>query len=90
MPFARSIEYQVELAIPDGYSVEGVSALNKKVDNETGYFSAEATATDKLVTITVKKHYLHIFEPVKNWDKLMQFMDAANDWVNTKLLFKKK
>ncbi len=90
MPFARCLEYNIELAIPEGYTAEGVAALNKKVENETGSFSVEATANDKTVTIKLKKHYLHNFEPAKNLDKLLLFMDAATDWVNAKLLLKKK
>lgn len=90
MPFARSIEYHVILEIPEGYTAEGIAALNKKVENETGFFTAEASSTDKLVTIIVKKHYIHNFEPAKNWDKLILFMDASNEWVNARLLLKKK
>ena len=90
MPFARSIEYNVELEVPDGYTAEGVAALNKRVENAAGLFIAEASATDKLVIIKIKKHYLHNFEPVGNWEQLLQFMDASNDWVNAKLLLKKK
>lgn len=89
MPFARSIEYNVELEIPEGYTAEGVAALNKKVENETGFFSAEASVSGKIVSIKIKKHYLHSFEPAKNWSKLLAFMDAANDWVSAKLLLKK-
>lgn len=89
-PFARSIEYEVELDIPDGYTAEGVAALNTKVENEAGYFITEATATDKIVSIKIKKHYLKNFEPVKNWEKLLSFMDASQSWTNAKLLFKKK
>ena len=90
MPFARSIEYTVELEIPAGYAAEGVTAINKKVENDAGFFIVEANSTDKVVIIKIKKHYLHNFEPAKNWDKVLAFTDAANDWVNTKLLFKKK
>lgn len=90
MPFARSIEFNIDLQIPDGYTVEGISSLNKKVENECGSFTAEASATDKIVTIKLKKQYLHNFEPAKNWDKLLEFMDAASDWGNSKLLLKKK
>jgi hypothetical protein len=89
-PFARSIEYVVELEIPDGYTAEGIAALNTKVENETGYFITEASATDKMVTIKIRKHYLKNFEPAKNWEKLMSFMDASSNWTNAKLLFKKK
>ena len=90
MPFARSIEYNIELEIPDGYSAEGIAALNKKIETEAGFFTVDATATDKLVTVKIKKYYLHNFEPAKNWDKVIAFTDAANEWVGAKLLFKKK
>lgn len=73
-----------------GYSAEGVAALNKNITNETGFFTVEANATGKLVTIKIKKHYLHNFEPAKNWDKLILFIDASNEWANAKLLLKKK
>ncbi len=90
MPYARSIEYNIEIEIPEGYTAEGVTALNKSVENEAGFFKAEASATDKAVTIKVKKHYLHNFEPAKNWDKIITFTDASSEWVNAKLLLKKK
>lgn len=89
MPYARSLEYNIEFEIPEGYTVEGVAALNKKVSNEAGYFTVEAATSGKIVTIKVKKHYLHNFEPVKNWDKIIEFTDAAGEWAGTKLLFKK-
>jgi hypothetical protein len=38
----------------------------------------------------VKKSYNNTFEPVANWNKLLAFIDAANDWTNAKLLMKKK
>ncbi len=90
MPYARSIEYNIHLQVPEGYTAEGIDALNKKVENETGYFVVAASATDKSVTITIKKHYLHNFEPAANWDKILAFTDAANDWLNAKILLKKK
>jgi hypothetical protein len=90
MPFARSIEYEIELEIPEDYTAEGVDALNTKVENETGYFITEATSNGKTVSIKIKKHYLHNFEPAANFSKLMAFMDASSNWTNAKLLLKKK
>lgn len=90
MPFARSIEFNIELSIPEGYSAEGIAALNKLVRNETGYFTAEATVTGNKVLIKVKKHYLHNVEIAASWNKMLEFLDAANDWTNAKILFKKK
>jgi len=90
MPFARSVQWQITLQIPDGYTAEGVNELNKKVENDTGFFIAEATSDEKTVTIKVKKSYNHAFEPVANWEKMLAFIDAANDWSNAKILLKKK
>jgi hypothetical protein len=90
MPFARSIQAQITLQIPDGYTAEGINELNKKVENETGYFMAEATTDGKTVTIKVRKSYNHAFEPVGNWEKMLAFIDAANEWGNAKILLKKK
>ena len=89
MPYARSIEYNISLEVPDGYSAEGVEALNKKVENETGFFTVDAASTGKMISLKIKKQYLHGYEPVGNWDKLLQFIDASNDWLNAKILLKK-
>ena len=89
MPFARSIEYNITLEIPEGFTAEGIDALNKKVENETGFFIVDVSVAGKAISIKIKKHYLHISESAKNWDKLVLFIDAANEWVNAKVLLKK-
>ena len=90
MPYARSIEHHIEFQIPEGYTVEGIASLNKSEKNETGFFTVEASSTDKVITIKVKKHYVTNFEPAKNWEKLIAFTDAASEWSNAKFLLKKK
>lgn len=89
-PYARSVEQEITIDVPDGYSVEGLNALNTSVKNETGYFTAEAKQEGSQVKISVKKHYLHNFEPAANFPKMNEFMDAASAWTGSKLLFKKK
>src|SRR6218665_30287 len=89
MSFPRSIEYHLKVQVPEGYTVEGVDGLNKSVKNETGHFTAEAHLVGQTVEIKVSKHYYHGFEPTANWSKLVEFIDASNDWTNAKLLFKK-
>lgn len=90
MPFARSVETTITFTIPEGFSAEGVAALNKKVENETGYFITEAAVTGNQLVIAIKKSYNHAFEPAANWDKLLAFIDAANEFTNAKILLKKK
>ena len=89
-PFARITEFQISLNIPDGYSPEGVEALNKKIENECGKFISAAAIQGNQIIINVKKEYSNNFEPAANWSKMLLFIDAAADFTNTKLLFKKK
>lgn len=90
MAFPRSIEYQIKLKIPDGYTAEGVEALNKNVANETGSFNVEANVKDQTINIWIKKNYLHANETAANWNKILEFVDAASEWSNAKILLKKK
>lgn len=90
MPFARTIEYNIEFNIPEGYTAEGSDALNRNVENETGLFAVKAAATDSVVLLKIKKVYANNFEPAQNWNKLLQFIDASADFVNAKFLLKKK
>jgi hypothetical protein len=90
MPFARSLQTDIIIQIPDGYTAEGITNLNKKVENETGYFIVEASTDGKTVNIKIRKSYNKAFEPASNWEKLLSFIDAANEWSNAKILFKKK
>jgi hypothetical protein len=90
MPFARSLQTDITIQIPEGYTAEGITNLNKKVENETGYFIAEASTDGKTVNIKIRKSYNKAFEPASNWEKLLAFIDAANEWANAKILFKRK
>jgi hypothetical protein len=89
-PYARSLQYEINFAIPDGYTAEGVNELNKNINNSTGVFRCEVKATDKMITIKVRKSYNSAFEPVANWNNMMAFIDAASDWRNSKIVLKKK
>lgn len=88
-PFARSFEYDIELAIPKGYSLEGADKLNRQVDNACGSFTVKATVeTDKL-KLHIRKVYKNSFEPVAKWGNLLQVIDAASDFESQKVLLKK-
>jgi hypothetical protein len=89
-PFARSIHYQITIEIPSGYTAEGIANLNKKVENETGSFTAEAITEGNTVKIKISKVYKNPSEPHTNWDKMLAFLDASVEWSSAKLLLKKQ
>lgn len=88
--YARSYNYNIDLVIPDGYTVAGLDKLNKSVDNETGAFKSSAVIEGNLLKIQTSKQYKHNFEPNANWAKMIAFLDEANQFSNEKILLKKK
>lgn len=90
MAHARSYSYQIEFIIPDGYTVEGLDKLNKKVENETGGFVSTATVNGNKLLINTNKYYNHIVEKAENWSKLTAFVDAAFEFGKERILLKKK
>ncbi|MDH6307100.1 hypothetical protein M2451_002334 [Dysgonomonas sp. PFB1-18] len=90
MPTARSYEHDIQVQIPDGYTVENVAALNKNVDNAAGSFSASATLNGQLLNIKTRKVYKHAFEPLSNWSQLLAMLDGTNEFCAQSVVLKKK
>ena len=88
-PFARSFEYDIEVAIPQGYSLEGADKLNRQVDNECGSFAVKTVMESGKLKLHIRKAYKNSFVPVAKWSNLLQVIDAAADFGNQKILFKK-
>lgn len=89
MRHARSYDNTVEFEIPEGYTVEGVEALNISVENETGYFKSTAKVDGNLLILTTNKGYKSNFESKENWDKMVDFLDAAYQFTQQKVVLKK-
>ncbi|TXD83035.1 DUF3857 domain-containing protein [Subsaximicrobium wynnwilliamsii] len=90
LPYPRSYNYQINMKIPDGYSVSGLEKLNTSVDNATGAFISTAKIEDGVLIINTFKRYKNYFEPNSNWEQMIAFLDAANQFTNEKILLKKE
>ena len=89
MPYARSFDYVIDLTIPAGYTVEGIDKLNKKMENETGGFMSTAVLNGNKLTVTARKYYKHGTEEAAQWNKMLEYIDAAYDFGQEKILLKK-
>lgn len=87
--YPRSFENEITLDIPSGYTVAGLDKLNKKVENETGGFVSSAVVNGNKLTIKTNKYYKNYYEPNSNWNKMIQFLDAAYQFTQEKVLLKK-
>jgi hypothetical protein len=89
MTFPRQIEQEVQLEIPAGYSVSGLEKFNKKVENETGAFISTAVQEGNTIVIKTIKYYNNYYEPNSNWSKMVDFLEAAYQFTQEKILLKK-
>ncbi|MFK7832634.1 MAG: hypothetical protein AB8B52_05110 [Winogradskyella sp.] len=87
---ARSFNYNITFNIPEGYTIAGLDKLNKSVNNATGAFISTAAIEGNQLIVTTSKQYKHNFEPSSNWNKMIAFLDEANQFTNEKILLKKK
>ncbi len=90
MLFARSFLNEIELMIPEGYTVEGIEALNMEVDNDTGSFKSAAKIEGNKLLIETQKVYKNNYEPKGNWSKMIDFLEAAYQFSQQKVVLKKQ
>jgi len=89
-PSPRIFEYKISLVIPSGYNVKGVEKLNYNISNTTGGFTSKAEIQNGTLKVNIKKFYLHQFEKVNDWSKMVEFIEAAYNFSQQSILLEKK
>jgi hypothetical protein len=89
MGFPRTIKNEITFNIPDGYRAVGVNNLNMSVENDAGYFKVKAIVEGTQLKILTMKVYKQIYVKKENWNNLLEFIDAAFNFSQKKVLLKK-
>ena len=87
--YPRSIKYSIHFTIPDGYSVSGLDKLNKSVINDFGSFVSVAKIEGNTLIVNTTKQYKKNYIPASNWSDMTDFLDAAWQFTNEKIMLKK-
>ncbi|HOX84114.1 MAG TPA: hypothetical protein PLS08_13880, partial [Chryseolinea sp.] len=90
MDYARTFALNITLTIPEGFDVEGLENLNKKVETEAGGFISTAVLNENKLIVTTKKYYNKNVVAAADWNKITDFLPAAVEFRNAKILLKKK
>ncbi|HEY9550724.1 MAG TPA: hypothetical protein VIQ97_00410 [Prevotella sp.] len=87
----RQTVWNIEIALPTGYNVsaEALKQLNQNVNNECASFVAKASTEAGKLLIHVVKTYNHGHEPAANWAKLLNVIDASNNYTTLQTVLKK-
>ncbi len=90
VPYARTIENNVSLTIPAGYTVDGLQDLNQSVDNESGSFVSTASVKDDKLIVNTKKIYKKSSDKKEVWNNYVAFLEGAYKFSQAKIVVKKK
>lgn len=75
--FPKTYTWTINFKIPEGYTVAGLSEVNKSVDNSTGYFSFAAKEENGFAVINITKTYKEKNIGKSSWKEMLAFIDAA-------------
>jgi hypothetical protein len=89
MNTARQFKETIQVVIPNGFKPIGVEDLNVQVINETGSFISKAEYIDGVLKIETSKVYQHAFVPKEKWNLMVDFIKAASDFTQKKILLQK-
>ena len=90
VPFARTIENNIMVNIPAGYTIDGLQDLNVSIDNESGAFMSTAKMEENKLMITTRKLYKKNFDKKELWPNYVAFLEAAYKFSQAKIVLRKK
>ncbi len=85
----RKFVENLSIAIPEGYKPVGIKDLITEVSNEAGTFKTEAEFSDGILIIKSTKIYHQKYLPSDKWGLMIEFIKAASDFTQKKVLLEK-
>ncbi len=86
----RIIEYDAELTLPAGYTIEDLKDLNFKIDNDMVSYAVSTTLSGEKLMLKTQKVYKKLNAPKTEWKKVTDVFNAAFDFSQKKVVLKKK
>ncbi|MFK7774436.1 MAG: DUF3857 domain-containing protein [Saprospiraceae bacterium] len=87
--YAKTIENNINLELPEGYKAEGIENLNMSIENEFGSFISEAKMDGNQLKVNTKKIYKNQTVPAKDWPKMIEMLELAFKFSQQKIILKK-
>ena len=90
LPYARTIQNNISIDLPAGYTADGLQDLNMNVDNESGSFISTAKVEGDKLLISTTKLYKKNFDKKEAWPNYVAFLEAGYKFSQAKIVLKKK
>ncbi|ULQ56703.1 DUF3857 domain-containing protein [Flavihumibacter rivuli] len=88
--FPRTLQWNIIFVIPDGYTPAGLESLNKSVSNEYAAFASTAKIEGNNLVLEVRKVYKMKHVSVSQWPMLLEVLEAAHNFSQSKVVLRKK
>jgi hypothetical protein len=87
--YPRTLHWTINFTIPTGYEVKGIEGLSKTVQNAVASFVSTAKIANGILTIDATKKYKVRNLPASQWSQLLEMLDAAYDYSQSKIVLRK-
>lgn len=87
--YPRTLTWDINFTVPAGYTVKGLTDLNQNVENEVGTFTTTAAVEGNILKMNIKKIYKQAVVSKDKFDKMLEFIDAAYNFSQRRILLKK-
>ena len=87
--YPHTLTWDINYTIPAGFTIKGLAGLNQSVENETGAFITKATIEGNVLKLNIKKIYRQTKIKKEDFSKMLEFIDAAYNFSQRKILLKK-
>ena len=90
MATTKMSENTIELTLPTGYTIEDMSDLNLKIDNDLMSFEVVSTLVGDKLTVKTAKKYKKITAPKEEFQKIVDVFTKVYDFSQKKVVLKKQ
>lgn len=88
--FPKAYKYKIKIKLPDGYVVSGLDQINSELDNNIGMFKVTAKVEGGYINLTSEKVYKIQKSKKEDWSGYIEFLDAAFNFSQKKVILKKQ
>ena len=87
--YPHTLAWDINYTIPAGFTVKGIAGLNQNIENEIGTFVTKATIEGTVLKLNIKKIYKQTKIKKEDFGKMLEFIDAAYNFSQRKILLKR-
>ena len=88
--YPRTLSWNINFTIPAGYTVKGIESLNQNISNDCASFASNARIENNTLVIDVTKMYKGQHFDLQQWPKMLEVLEAAYNFSQSKIVLKKQ